>query len=271
MEASFFPETCGFIASCLTLVYYAKMAVPFIRLIEGKVNFEETPGFYACITYVNCLCWYIYGDFLYSDKIKYIYLIGAIINFIFVFIYLYYEIRKYKQDAILNGLIILSGTYMIYVGLTIVIDNVDVIAKICFASYSILFLFPMHVIYIVIRYKNYYVIPLYSCCGTVITSLCWAIYGYGITESFVIYPHAIIVILYAILIFIHLNYKRRYPIAIKKKTVSTIGIDNNENENEEIKKDETENENENNHKMDEETQPSLKEEKPVKIVEKMDN
>ena len=110
------------------------------------MNFEETPGFYAGITYVNCLCWYIYGDFLYSDKIKYIYLIGAIINFIFVFIYLFYEIRKYKQDAILNGLIIISGTYMIYVGLTIVIDNVDVIAKICFASYSILFLFPMHII-----------------------------------------------------------------------------------------------------------------------------
>ena len=261
MEASFFPETCGFIASCLTLCYFVITAIPYVRLIQGKVSFEDTPGFYAGITYVNCLCWYIYGDFLYSDKIKYIYLIGAISNFLFIFIYLSYEIKKYKQDAILNGLIILSGTYMIYVGLTIVIDNVDIIAKICFASYSILFLFPIHVIYHVIKYKTYAVIPFYSCLGTLITSLCWAIYGYGITENYVIYPHAIIVILYAIQIFIYLNYKKRYPIYIEKNVPSTIGIEKVEND--EVKNDE----NETSNKIDEETQPSLNKEKPVKIIE----
>jgi len=71
--------------------------------------------------------------------------------------------------------------------------------------------------------------------------------------------------LYAIQIFIYLNYRKRYPVVIEKKVISTIGIENNENE--ETKKDD----NDNNHKLDEETQPSLKEEKPVKIVEKIDS
>lgn len=265
MEGSFFPETCGLVASCLTLGFFALTSIPFIKLIKGELTFEETPGFYVGVTYVNSLCWYIYGDFLYSDKIKYIYLIGAISNFILVFIYLFYEIKKYKQDAILNGLIILSGTYMIYIGLAIVIDNVDIIAKICFATYSVLFLFPIHVIYKVIKDKNYAIIPYYTSWATLISSLCWAIYGYGITENYIIYPHSVIIVLYAIQIFIYLNYRKRYPVVIEKKVISTIGIENNENE--ETKKDD----NDNNHKLDEETQPSLKEEKPVKIVEKIDS
>ncbi len=49
MEASFFPETCGFIASCLTLCYFVITAIPYVRLIQGKVSFEDTPGFYAGI------------------------------------------------------------------------------------------------------------------------------------------------------------------------------------------------------------------------------
>ena len=71
--------------------------------------------------------------------------------------------------------------------------------------------------------------------------------------------------MYSIQIFLYLNYRKRYPLIIEKKVVSTIGIENNENE--ETKKDD----NENNHKLDEETQPSLKEEKPVKIIEKIDS
>ena len=265
MEANnAFEETCGWIAAVITLCFFLSYIMPFIELIKGKLSFEEISGFYLGIVYVNCLCWYIYGDFLYSDCIKHIYLFGTISNFILMFIYLFYELKKYRTDAILNGLIILSGTYMIYLVLAIIIDNVDIIAKVCFGTYSLLLLYPIFTIYQVINEKDYSLIPIYSSCASFMASLCWVIYGYGITENYIIYPHSIIVILSAIQITIYINYKKRYPISIDKES-STIGIEHIENE--EIKREEKY---DTINKLDDESQPSISE-KPVKIVEKIEN
>ena len=90
-------------------------------------------------------------------------------------------------------------------------------------------------------------------------SLCWVIYGYGITENYIIYPHSIIVILSAIQITIYINYKKRYPISIDKES-STIGIETTPNE--EAKKESTP------IKMDEMTEETEGKEKPVKISAK---
>ena len=259
MEANnVFEETCGWIASGLTLCFFLSYLIPFYDLIKGKVTFEDISGFYLGIVYVNCFCWYIYGDFLYSDCIKKLYLFGTISNFILLFIYLFYEIKKYRNDAILNGLIIVSGTYSLYLILAYMIDNVDIIAKVCFGTYSILFLYPIYTIYTVINTKDYSLISFNRSCASFVASLCWAIYGYGITERYVIYPHLVIIILAAIQIILYLNYKKRYPTTIEQS--STIDI-----ENIEIKKEE-----EKDFKIDDETQPSIIE-KPAKVLEKYEN
>ena len=251
-------EACGWIASCLTLTFFVLSILPILNLIFGKVAFEDVPGLCLTISYVNSLCWYIYGDFLYSDQIKFTYLVGTIINFVSVFIYLYYESKRDKKDAILNGLIILLGTYTIYVGLVFIIDNVDIIEKVCFGTYSLLYLFPINIIYNVIKIKDYKLISFYSALGSFVASSCWAIYGYGIVENYVIYPHIIIIILASIQMIIYNNYSNRYPHIDKKNESSTISIEKNE-----IIKDE------NIKNVDEETQPSINE-KPVKIYEKID-
>ena len=251
-------EACGWVASFLTLTFFILSIMPILNLMNGKVDFDDVPGLYITFTYVNSLCWYIYGDFLYSDQIKFTYLAGTIISFITIFIYLYYELKKYKRDAILNGLIILLGTYTIYVGLVFIIDNVDIIEKICFGTYSLLCLFPINTIYIVITTKNYRLISFYSALGSFTASSCWAIYGYGIVENYVIYPHIVVIVLSSIQIIIYQNYSRRYQNMIKKES-STIDIENEENKKED-----------NNKNINEETHSSINE-KPVKIVEKIDS
>ena len=263
MEANnLFEEACGWAAASLTFCFFISSLIPFIDLIKERITFEDIPGFYISITYINCLCWYIYGDFLYSDQVKFIYLLGTVYYLILVFIYLFYEKKKYKTDAILNGLIIILGTYMIYITLFFIIDNVDIIARICFVTYSILFIFPAQIIYKVFKNKNYALISFYRACGSFVASLCWVIYGYGITEHYIIYPHTIIILLATVQIILYLNYKKRYPIFVEKKIPATIDIETTETE--EVKKEE------NTKNTDEETQPSINE-KPVKIVEKIDN
>lgn len=255
MEANnSFEETCGWAGFVLTLSYFISSLIPILNLLKGKIAFEDVHGYYYALTYVNNLCWYIYGDFLYSDQIKMVFLIGSFSSFISVFIYLYFELKKFKLDAILNGLIILLGTYTIYITLAIIIDNVDIICKICFGTYTILFFYPIQTIFNVIKHKNYSLIPIYNIFISLFASIGWVIYGYGITEKYVIYPNTIIIILSSIQITLYIIYRKTYPSFDEKTVVSTIGI-----ESEDTKKDD------NTKNMDEETLPSIP--KPVKIIE----
>ena len=256
MEANnSFEEACGWVGFTLTLCFFISSLIPIFNLVKGNITFEDISVYYYALTYVNNLCWYIYGDFLYSDQIKFVFLIGTFSSFISVFIYLYYELAKFKIDAILNGLIILLGTYTIYITLAIVIDNVDIICQICFGTYIILFFYPFQTIFNVIRHKNYSLIPIYNTLINFFASIVWVIYGYGITEDYVIYPNTIIIFISTIQIVLYLIYRKKYPSFDERTVISTIGI-----ENEDPKKDD------NIKNLDEENQPTISE-KPVKIVE----
>ena len=96
-------------------------------IVESKISYEETPGVLVSTTYINCFCWYIYGDTIFSYKVKICNLIGSIITITLISIYFIYEIRKYTLDAILNVLIIITGSYATYHGLIIFVDDDAVI------------------------------------------------------------------------------------------------------------------------------------------------
>ena len=162
------PEIIHFLFSLLQMhslrsTIYLTPVLPFINVLKGKVSYEDTPGVLVSSTYVNCFCWYIYGDMIFSDQVKICNCIGSIISLCLIVIYLVYEIRKYTLDAILNALIIITGSYATYRGLTIVVDDDAVIGKICNVTSIIVFLNPMYLIYKVIREKNNYIlIPIYT-------------------------------------------------------------------------------------------------------------
>ena len=113
----------GWVALALTMFIYISPTIPFFNVLRGLISYEETPGILVSATYVNCFCWYIYGDMIFSDQVKICNCIGAICSLCFITIYLVYEIKKYTLDAILNALIIITGSYATYRGLTIVVDD----------------------------------------------------------------------------------------------------------------------------------------------------
>ena len=45
----------GWSALVLTIFIYLSSAIPFIKVLRGKISFEETPGFLVLSTYVSCL------------------------------------------------------------------------------------------------------------------------------------------------------------------------------------------------------------------------
>ena len=262
MEISKAQEIFGWVATSLTMCFYISPVIPFINVLKGKLRYEDTPIIVISTSYVNCFCWYIYGDMIFSDQIQICNKIGAISSLLLICIYLIYEIKAYTIDAILNALIVISGSFTIYRAISIMIDNSNVLGKICIGTSCIVFLSPIQLIIRVIKEKNYFLIPIYTAWISLIASSCWTTYGIYLADFNVMFPNCVGVILAIVQILVYLNYKRRYPTIGEKDFTSTIGIENTFND--EGKKEDT------TIKGDEDAQVNSKD-KPVKIVEKIDN
>ena len=258
-----FQECSGWVAGCLTICYYIAPALPFINVIKGKLNFEQTPGVFVTTCYINCFIWYIYGDMIFSDQVKMSNMVASCASLVFMVIYLIYELKKYLVDSILNALILITGTWAVYRALTIIIDDDRIVGKICIGTTLVVYLTPMQIVYRVIKEKNYFLIPIYSAWVYLFASIAWIVYGIFITDFYVVCPHVAGIILSLVQIIVYLNYKRKYPTIGEREFSSTIDIETTGNEgNEEKKEEET--------KIDDDIQTKEKV-KPVKIVSKQEN
>ena len=256
-------DVFGWAATCFAMCIYITPIFPFIRVLKGKLSFEETPGVFVTCSYVNCFCWYIYGDMIFSDQVKICNCIGSVITICLITIYLVYEIRKYTLDAILNALIIITGSYATYRGLTIVVDDDAVIGKICIVTSIVVFFTLSYLIYKVIKEKNNYIlIQIYTAWGSLISYGFWVLYGIVIKDVYIMIPNVMGIVLAIIQICIYTIFKKKYPtLGEKERDTSTIDIENTGNEDR--REDTT-------IKDDEEIQNNTKE-KPVKIISKLDN
>jgi uncharacterized protein with PQ loop repeat len=229
-------ECFGWAAVGLTVLSFLSPVFPFLNVIKRKLSFEDAPIILVTSSYVNYFCWYVYGDMIFSDQLKYGYIIGSCIFGLLIVIYLIFEIRKYLVDTILNALILITGTWALYRALTIIIDDDRVVGKICIGTTCIVYVHPIQILYKVIKEKNYVFIPIYNCYLSFLLSVCWLVYGIFITDFYVIFPNIISIILCLVQIFLYLNYKKKYPIIDERDFNPTIGIETTPNE-EEIKKD----------------------------------
>lgn len=230
-------ECVGWAGACLLACYYISPVIPFINVFKGKLNFENTPGIFVTICYINCFIWYIYGELIFSDQIKISNMVGAAISLLLIIIYLIFEIKKYLFDAILNCLLLVTGTLALYKFLAIIVNDDKTVGKICMATTAIIYLFPILILYRVIKEKNYILIPVYSVWVYLFSCISWVIYGVLITDFYLVFPYSSGIILSLIQIMIYLIYKRKYPVISEKDFGTSIGIETSGNE--EIAKEES--------------------------------
>lgn len=261
MDNEYIQEIFGWVATSLTMCFFISPVIPFINVFKGRLNYEDTPAIVISASYVNCFCWYIYGEMITSQQIKICNMIGALSSLILICLYLIYEIRKYIVDAILNALILITGSYAGYQSLTTYIDDNRILGKICNCTSIIVFLAPILLIYRVVKENNYILIPIYTAYVSLVASSCWIIYGFLFKNIYIVLPNSVGLVLAIIQIIVYFNYKRKFT-GVGEKDSSTIGI---ESSGDEGKKDDS-----TNIQIDE-TTPSNTKEKPVKIISKNDN
>ena len=253
-------EGLGWCCCGVTILYYMAPCLEFLDVLKGKLNFENSPGVFVTTCYVNCFLWYIYGDMIFSDQVKYAYLLSACVSLLMITIYLIFELKKYLIDSVLNTLILITGTWAVYRALTIIIDDDRIVGKICLSTSVIMYLTPISIIYRVIKDKTFYLIPKYPALIFLVASVGWVIFGILISDIYIVIPHVLGGILSLIQLIIFFNYKKKYPAIGEKEFSSTIGIESTGNDD----KKETE------IKIDEDKEDKTKE-KPVKIANKLEN
>ena len=64
-------EYLGWAACGISVLYYIAPIFPFLQVLKGKLNFEDTPGVFVTTCYINTFIWYIYGDMIFSDQVNY--------------------------------------------------------------------------------------------------------------------------------------------------------------------------------------------------------
>ena len=227
MEMETVQECFGWVGAILAVLSFISPVFPYLKVLKGKLSFEDTPAVFVTIGYINYFCWSIYGDMIFSDQLKYCYMIGGVINLVLMIIYLAYEVKKYLVDSILNTLILITGTWALYRALTIIIDDDRIVGKICIATSCVIFFSPIQIIYKVIKDKNYILIPIYNCYLIVSYAICWVVYGIFITDFYIVFPNSIAIILSLVQIVIYLNFKKKYPAIGERDFSSTIGIETN--------------------------------------------
>lgn len=250
----------GWSATCLTAGFYVSLISPFFKIFKGKLNYEDAPIFVITISYINCITWIIYGNLISSIQIKICNMIGGLSTLILIFIYLYYEIRKFCFDAILNTFILILGTSVIHKFLTLILKDPQIIGKICISAKFCLFVSPIQLVYRVIKEKNYILIPIFASFVSFLSCICWVLYGFFINDFHVIIPNAIGLILALVQFYVYSYYKKTYPHFVENS--STIGIENTFSEG-------NKNE-ENTNDIDEKEEKKIKE-KPIQIISKTEN
>ena len=251
-------EISGWLAMAVTTCSFLFPVFPYLNVLRGRMNYEDTPSFFVISSYINYFFMYVYGDLVFSDQVKYCYLVGSIINCVLMVIYLVYEIRRYLVDTILNALILITGTWALYRCLTIIIDDDRIVGKICILTFFVVFITPVQILYRVLKERNYNLIPIYNCWVSLCFSSLWIVYAIFISDFYILFPNIINIILSLAQIAVYINLSRKYPAIGQREFSSTIGIETTTNE--EIKNVESQ------IKIDEDTEN--KKEKPVKIINK---
>ena len=257
-----FEDLVGWTGCFLTTCFYIPQLGPFIQVLKKKLYFEDAPGFFISSCYANCFIWMIYGDMIFSDQLRITNIIACLICLIAIFIYLFYEIKKYTLDSILNFLILFMASWAVYKYLTIVLDDDRLVGKLCICTSIVIYLYFSYIIYRVIKEKNYLLIHLYQIIIYFVSCLVWLLYGIIAKDLYVVFPYAMGAVFSLLLIVIHLNFRKKYPGLEEKDLITSIGIESTGKED---------NKKEENDIKIEEDISSITKEQPVKIVSKIDN
>ena len=231
-------KSFGLLAACLNIIFHLSPIKPFLNVVKCKINIEETPGVYVLNCYLNCLIWYIYGKMKSNSILKISNMISGIINLVFLFIYLLFESKRYFCDSLLNSFFIITGTWILYRALILIINSSKLVGFISIGTTLLIFLSPYRKLYKAYKEKHYNFKIVFSPWKYLFSCLFWYTYSFFVKDLYLAISNCVGIIFSLIYIFIRFYFFRRKKINAKKRgsagNINITGGTNDENKKEEI-------------------------------------
>ena len=240
-------EKLELLSSFLLLLFPISFFVPFIKVFKKKLHYENTPGILVTTWYINSFMWYVYSNILEHDLMKLCYLISGIICLFLMTVYLIYELKDYLVDAILNALIIITGSWALYKMLVEIIQEEQYIKQICASTYTLVILTSLVSLFRANIHKNRLYIPIVSSFALIPGCLSWLLYTCVNQDKYILIPNILGLLFSLIEVHTYYSLKKKYgevleppveePEQEKKKEESTakISAQNDEELNEGLK------------------------------------
>ena len=225
----------GYTAICLSSLFYCSLVIPFFNVLRCKISYELVSMALINIIYVDCFAWYIYADRISCEQLKLGNTIGACVSMSLITIYLILELKKYLVDSILNALIFILGTLVMHKCLTIVIEDPQMVGKVCVCTKLLTFFVPIIMIYRIVKEKNYKLISINSTITYMCSCIGWTLFGKAVNDFIIMCPNTIGILFCIIQIITYVCFKKKYSVYSGKS--STIDIERSSFE--EAKKDES--------------------------------
>lgn len=208
----------GIFCMMLTTVYFLTPIPSFINLLKGKTYYEDTPIFTVVVNFCNCFLWYVHGLNLDCQTLKYGYGFCCFCSLIMILIYLLNEAKKNITDVILNFLLIITGCWATFRGLTTVIEDDELVFYICLFSNLLVYFAPLRLTYKSYKENNSSFLPIIPIYYSLVNCSFWIIYG-EIHEEPISLPNYIGILLSGAQIWFIKKYKLQYA---KKKEFNKI-------------------------------------------------
>ena len=202
----------GWASFALTFILSLLPIVSFLNFYSKRTTFDSIPASRIFTNYANCLFWFYYGSIVFDHLIRISNMIGSITSFLYIILYLMFEIRKYFLDAFLNFIIIIFGTISTYDYFEHINMDDKLVGKLSLLVSIISSSTKMPYIYRSYKKKNHMLIPVNYAIISFPTYLCWIIYGLIISDKYIIISYLIGIIVSVIQLLAYSFYKNKNKI-----------------------------------------------------------
>jgi uncharacterized protein with PQ loop repeat len=198
-------------ACILSFINYSIPIIPLIKIFKKQLKIEDISIMRIVTNYVISFFWYYYADKVSYRQIKYVNIISLFGSLIGICIYLYFEFKIDIFDSILNALMIFFGSLFFYYYYDYILGNLNMYGKICMIAHLIMLLYPVYLILLVIKNKDYSFIQINISIISLAASLMWLIYGKINEDTYIKISYGVQAILDLIQILLYQYCKRKNP------------------------------------------------------------
>lgn len=180
----------GIAGTVIATYFYIAPAVPFYKVIKGKVSYKDSPGILLICSFMNCILWADYGLIKNAFEQYFANILGGAITLIWITIFLIFLGQKnICLGLTLNFLLIAVIGALAYVFYYVI--DVEITGKVAMIFNVLMYAAPLEKIYRVCKTGKYELIPIFSSGGGTLCSLCWLMYGVYLNDPNVIIPNAL--------------------------------------------------------------------------------